>query len=379
MGPAYAVPKALERAGIAWSELGLVEIHEAFAAQVLSNVQAWASREWAERLGLLGPGGRSGLGAHQRHGRVDRHRTSVRARRERGWSRRSPTRCAAAPCSSADLHLRARWDGRSPWCWSATSVARSPPPSTNGIAVVTFDLPGEPVNKLSAAVKNRVRGPAHPSSATKPAIRAAVLISGKPDTFIAGADIEEFTALTTGRGGATELRAGRSWSVADRDPRQAGGRRHPRRLLWAAAWSWRSPAAIAWRPTTRRTQLGLPEVQLGLIPGAGGCERLPRLVGARAALDLILSGKSERAAKALRIGLVDEVVPRSILASTALAAADRLARDGLPARASQTGIRGLFLDRTATGRRFVYRARGSAGAEAHRRPLSRAARRTRGR
>jgi len=57
MGPAYAVPKALERAGIGWSQLGLVEIHEAFAAQVLSNVQAWASREWAERLGLSGPVG----------------------------------------------------------------------------------------------------------------------------------------------------------------------------------------------------------------------------------------------------------------------------------------------------------------------------------
>jgi acetyl-CoA acyltransferase len=57
MGPAFAVPKALERAGIGWSELGLVEIHEAFAAQVLSNVQAWASRAWAERLGLPGPVG----------------------------------------------------------------------------------------------------------------------------------------------------------------------------------------------------------------------------------------------------------------------------------------------------------------------------------
>jgi acetyl-CoA acyltransferase len=57
MGPALAVPKALERAGIAWSELGLVEIHEAFAAQVLSNVQAWASQVWADRLGLPGPVG----------------------------------------------------------------------------------------------------------------------------------------------------------------------------------------------------------------------------------------------------------------------------------------------------------------------------------
>jgi len=57
MGPALAVPKALERAGIGWQELGLVEIHEAFAAQVLSNVQAWASPAWAERLGLPGPVG----------------------------------------------------------------------------------------------------------------------------------------------------------------------------------------------------------------------------------------------------------------------------------------------------------------------------------
>jgi len=57
MGPALAVPKALERAGIGWRELGLVEIHEAFAAQVLSNVQAWASPAWAARLGLPGPVG----------------------------------------------------------------------------------------------------------------------------------------------------------------------------------------------------------------------------------------------------------------------------------------------------------------------------------
>ena len=57
MGPAFAVPRVLQRAGLAWSNLGLVEIHEAFAAQVLSNVQAWGSGLWAERLGLPGPVG----------------------------------------------------------------------------------------------------------------------------------------------------------------------------------------------------------------------------------------------------------------------------------------------------------------------------------
>jgi acetyl-CoA acyltransferase len=57
MGPAYAVPRALDRAGLTWKELGLVEIHEAFASQVLSNAQAWASKEWAQKLGRSEPVG----------------------------------------------------------------------------------------------------------------------------------------------------------------------------------------------------------------------------------------------------------------------------------------------------------------------------------
>jgi acetyl-CoA acyltransferase len=56
-GPAFAVPKVLERAGLTWKDLGLVEIHEAFASQVLSNIQAWGSQAWADRLGLKGPVG----------------------------------------------------------------------------------------------------------------------------------------------------------------------------------------------------------------------------------------------------------------------------------------------------------------------------------
>jgi acetyl-CoA acyltransferase len=57
MGPAYAVPEVLDRAGLTWKEIGLVEIHEAFAAQVLSNTQAWASKAWAEKLGRSAPVG----------------------------------------------------------------------------------------------------------------------------------------------------------------------------------------------------------------------------------------------------------------------------------------------------------------------------------
>ena len=78
-----------------------------------------------------------------------------------------------------------------------------------------------------------------------------------------------------------------------------------------------------------KTQLGLPEVQLGILPGASGCQRLPRLIGARAALDIILAGKSERAAKAFRLGLVDELVPPPILKDSD-ALARRRTRSGRP-------------------------------------------------
>src|SRR5437763_12831294 len=66
-----------------------------------------------------------------------------------------------------------------------------------------------------------------------------------------------------------------------------------------------------------RTQLGQPEVQLGVIPGAGGTQRLPRLIGIAQALDLILTGNSVRASKARKLGLVDEVVPKAILLEVA--------------------------------------------------------------
>ena len=78
-----------------------------------------------------------------------------------------------------------------------------------------------------------------------------------------------------------------------------------------------------------KTQLGLPEIQLGILPGAGGCQRLPRLIGARAALDIILAGKSERAAKAYRLGMVDELVPPAILKDITIAAARRMAERGV--------------------------------------------------
>ncbi len=223
----------------------------------------------------------------------------------------------------------------------------------DGIAVVTFDLPGEPVNKLNAAVKVefealliRIRDDAE--------IRAVVLISGKPDTFIAGADIEEFTALTTQAEAERLSFEGQEMvSRVETLPKPVVAAIHGACLGGGLELA----LACSYRVATDhpKTQLGLPEVQLGIIPGAGGCQRLPRLVGARAALDMILTGRSERAAKALKLGLVDELVPKSILLPTAMAAADRLTRGGGQRRAAQGGLPAFFLDRTPAGRRLVYR------------------------
>jgi 3-hydroxyacyl-CoA dehydrogenase / enoyl-CoA hydratase / 3-hydroxybutyryl-CoA epimerase len=223
----------------------------------------------------------------------------------------------------------------------------------SGLALVTLDLPGEPVNKLTSGLIDewevlieRLRGDT--------AVRAVVLISGKPDSFIAGADIEEFTRLTTAA--EAEALSRRGQDLMDRVEQ------FPKPIVAAihgACLGGGCELALAchWRVATdsAKTQIGLPEVQLGLLPGAGGCVRLPRLIGARAALDIILAGKSERPQKALKLGLVDEVVPKSILRQVALAAADRLAREGTARRHRSRGAAGALLDGTAVGRQIVYR------------------------
>ena len=113
MGPAYAVPKALERAGITWKELGLVEIHEAFAAQVLSNVQAWGSKAWAERLGRAGPVGEVDWERTNVHRRLDRDRPSLRRHRRAHRHDARQRDGQARRAVRADLHLRPGRDGRS--------------------------------------------------------------------------------------------------------------------------------------------------------------------------------------------------------------------------------------------------------------------------
>jgi 3-hydroxyacyl-CoA dehydrogenase / enoyl-CoA hydratase / 3-hydroxybutyryl-CoA epimerase len=225
--------------------------------------------------------------------------------------------------------------------------------SSDGVAVVTFDLPGEPVNKFTSGVREEFA--AVLAALERDAqVQAVVLISGKRDAFIAGADIDEFVALKDVEAAKGLSRQGQQFLdrvaafpkpfvVAIHGSCLGGG------LELSLACHYRVASEHP------KTVLALPEVQLGIIPGAGGCNRLPRLVGLRAALEMILSSKNIRAAKALRMGLVDEMAPPAILRDVAVAAARRLAGGERPRRRARGGMAGWFFDRTAVGRALVFR------------------------
>jgi 3-hydroxyacyl-CoA dehydrogenase / enoyl-CoA hydratase / 3-hydroxybutyryl-CoA epimerase len=222
------------------------------------------------------------------------------------------------------------------------------------IAVLTFDLPGSSVNKFNRAVKDEFLAMFERIDQDT-SIAAVVLISGKPEGFIAGADIEEFLELRNASDAERLSRDGqlmletlerlRTPIVAAIHGACLGGG-----LEAALACSYRIATEHA------KTVLALPEVQLGLIPGAGGTQRLPRRVGVRNALDMILTGKNVRAKKALQIGLVDEVVHPAILRDIAVRRARELATGKRPRRhgAPLGGALGALLDHNPAGRSVVF-------------------------
>src|SRR2546428_7308335 len=296
-------------------------------------------------------------GHHQRDGRLHRHRPSVRcdrhpARRDTRERNGPPGRAVRPP-----VDLRAGRDGFRHGAGAplmAPGAALTWELAEDGVAVVTFDLKGEPVNKISAAVKQDLLA-TFEALEHDTAVRAVAFFSGKPENFIAGADIEEFVRLTTAAeaGGVSAGGAGLVGRVA-RFPKPIAVGIHGACLGGGLELALACGYRVA--SDHPRTQLGLPEVQLGILPGAGGCQRLPRLIGARAALDIILAGKVENARKAFRLGIVDELVHPAILKDVTMAAAQRMAGGWRPRRKRPGGFRGWLLDGNPLGRRMVFRA-----------------------
>jgi enoyl-CoA hydratase len=190
----------------------------------------------------------------------------------------------------------------------------------DGVAVVTLDHPK--VNALSSELLRQLLGAGTALTDDPP---GAVVVTGNDKVFAAGADITEF-------GGPDEAR-----SIGDLFLRALNAVADIPRATIAAvsgvALGGGCELALAcdFRIASARARLGQPEILLGIIPGGGATQRLPRLVGTARAKDLILTGRQVGADEALAIGLVDEVVPPGEVLARAVAKAAELARGPLVA------------------------------------------------
>jgi len=208
----------------------------------------------------------------------------------------------------------------------------------SNVGTIRLDRP--PMNALSAQVQDEIRAAAAEASAR--ADVRAVIVYGGPKIFAAGADVKEMA----------------EWSYQEMVDKSVGLQsaftaiaRIPKPTIaaitgFALGGGCELALCADLRIAGDTAKLGQPEILLGIIPGAGGTQRLPRLIGPSRAKDLIFTGRFVGAEEALRIGLVDRVVPGDDVYAEAMALAVRLA-DG-PAyalRAAKESIdRGLAVD-----------------------------------
>lgn len=218
------------------------------------------------------------------------------------------------------------------------------------IAVVTFDLEGEKINKLSTPVGAELEELLRELK-ENPHLKGLVLISGKPEIFIAGADIHEILAIHGREEGAQKSeQAQRLPNLIESLPFPTVAAIHGVCLGGGLELVLGCTYRIA--TSHPKTKLGLPEVQLGILPGMGGCYRLPKLIGLRSALEMILAGATWPADKALKRGLVNEVVPKEILLQRAEQAIEEKA---WKKRQKRFSLLEWALEKNRPGRNFIYR------------------------
>lgn len=218
----------------------------------------------------------------------------------------------------------------------------------DNIGVLTMDVPGETMNTLRAEFADEITDLMQDIKNNKD-LQGLVVISGKKDSFVAGADVTMIAACETaadaeklsleGHRVMGELEALNIPVVAAiHGPCLGGG------LELALACHVRVCT------DSPKTALGVPEVMLGLLPGSGGTQRLPRLVGVAKSLDLMLTGKQLRAKQALKMGLVDDVVPETVLLEVAI----KLAKKGKIQRKLKHDLTGKLLETNKIGRNIMF-------------------------
>jgi enoyl-CoA hydratase/carnithine racemase len=180
----------------------------------------------------------------------------------------------------------------------------------DGIGTIRLDRP--PMNPLNAQVQEELRAAAQ--AVTADAGIKAVIVYGGEKVFTAGADITEFTSVSY-------------QEMTERAPALSGAfdaiAKIPKPVVaaitgYALGGGCELALACDWRVVAEDARLGQPEIKLGIIPGAGGTQRLARLIGPARAKDLIFSGRMVDAAEALSIGLADRVVPAAEVYATAV-------------------------------------------------------------
>jgi 3-hydroxyacyl-CoA dehydrogenase len=184
------------------------------------------------------------------------------------------------------------------------------------IAVLTLNSP--PVNALSAAVRDGLYAGVQ-QAIDDPAVKAIVLIcAGK--TFIAGADISEFGKAPKGASLA-EVQG-----TVENSPKPVIAAIHGTALGGGLEMA----LVCHYRVAVPSAKCGLPEVKLGLLPGAGGTQRLPRIVGPEKALEMVTSGEHVGAKSAAEMGLIDEIVAEDQLRAGAIAFAKKILTEKRP-------------------------------------------------
>src|SRR5215472_5793344 len=175
--------------------------------------------------------------------------------------------------------------------------------TNSGIATITINNP--PVNALSPAVIDGISRALEQLESDSSAQAAVIIGAGK--TFIAGADIKEFGKMTSGHSRGLDLPALLNRIEACSTPIVAG--------IHGTAFGGGLELALAchYRVAAPRSQVGQPEVKLGLIPGAGGTQRLPRLIGLQKALEMCADGNPITAEEALKLGLIDRLIDGDLL------------------------------------------------------------------
>ena len=200
-------------------------------------------------------------------------------------------------------------------------------------AIATIRLDRPPMNALNAQVQGEIAAAAAEVSADN-SVRAVVLYGG-PKVFAAGVDIEEIAGASYGQMAADSRQLQASFTAVAKIPKPVVAAV----TGYALGGGLELALCADFRVAGQAAQVGQPEILLGVIPGAGGTQRLPRLVGPARAKDIVFTGRFVGAGEALDIGLVDRVVPDAEVYDVARALVARYATGpALALRAAKQAI-----------------------------------------